>query len=168
MITPEYCRVMARYNAWQNRGLRTAAESLPEKELTKDRGAFFGSIHRTMNHLLWADLMWLSRFDAGEAPDGGIPESVDYTPTLATWWAERFRCDGQITAWAEDLSSLDLVGDLRWTSGVTGRVMQKSVGQCVAHFFNHQAHHRGQIHAMLTAAGAVPEPSDLAFMKDEV
>ncbi|MEQ9176308.1 MAG: DinB family protein, partial [Alphaproteobacteria bacterium] len=63
MITPEYCRMMARYNAWQNRQLTESLDAQPLEVLTEDRGAFFGSILGTLNHLLWGDRMWMARFD---------------------------------------------------------------------------------------------------------
>ena len=104
MITPDYFRMMARYNAWQNRQLDKALEGLPLEDLTADRGAFFGSILGTLNHILWADGMWMSRFDRSmPRPRGGIPESAGLFPTLGAWSAERFRMDRQIAAWAAEL-----------------------------------------------------------------
>ncbi|ROU04293.1 DinB family protein [Histidinibacterium lentulum] len=164
MITPEYCRTMARYNAWQNEGLKRALMSLPREELERDRGAFFGSIWKTANHLLWADLIWMSRFDGGEAPAGGIGGSVALARNAADWEALRFRTDGRIRVWADGLKSLDLVGDLTWMSGAAGREVSRPVALCVAHMFNHQAHHRGQLHAMLTAAGVKMPDTDLFLM----
>ena len=68
MITPEYCLLMARYNRWQNAELLKSLESMTDADLREDRGAFFGSIFRTVNHLLWGDTLWISRFDGGEGP----------------------------------------------------------------------------------------------------
>ena len=62
MISVEFVRTMARYNRWQNRSLYAAADTLSSEERRKDRGAFFGSIEGTLNHLLWGDMMWLHRF----------------------------------------------------------------------------------------------------------
>ncbi|MEM6729873.1 MAG: DinB family protein, partial [Pseudomonadota bacterium] len=155
MITASYCRTMARYNQWQNRGLRAAMRTLPWKELTAERGAFFGSIFGTANHLLWGDTMWMSRFDGWEKPGGGIKGSVQFVPDRAMWDAARAQADAKILAWALDLSDDRLAGDLSWFSGALGRDVTKPLAFCVAHFFNHQTHHRGQIHAMLTAAGHV-------------
>ncbi len=168
MIDRDYCRMMARYNAWQNGQVAEAAERLPETVLREDRGAFFGSILGTLNHLLWADLLWMARFDGGARPEGGIAESATLCPTLATWSAERFRTDGRIRLWADKVRALDLTGDLRWFSGAQGREVSKPMAQCVVHFFNHQTHHRGQVHAMLTAAGCEGiGDTDLVFMPDE-
>ena len=68
MITPEYCLLMARYNRWQNAELTKSLEVLSDAELRAERGAFFGSIFKTVNHLLWGDTLWISRFDGGEGP----------------------------------------------------------------------------------------------------
>ena len=164
MIDPAFVRLMARYNAWQNEGLRDIVERMDRAELDRDRGAFFGSIRATLNHLLWGDLIWMSRFDGGAVPEGGIGGSVDLTPTIAEWGARRFKTDGRIRLWADGLKAVDLAGDLNWYSGAAGREMRRPIAPLVVHFFNHQTHHRGQVHAMLTAAGARPGDTDLFLM----
>ncbi|KNG95452.1 DinB family protein [Pseudaestuariivita atlantica] len=166
MIDRDYVLTMARYNAWQNAGMKKAMESLTEAALRKDRGAFFGSILATANHLLWGDRLWMSRFDGREGPSVGPDQHTELTPTLATWGTERFRTDGRILTWAEKLRSIDLTGDLTWHSGVLGREVTKPKALCVTQLFNHQTHHRGQIHAMLTAAGAMTQDTDLFLMPE--
>ncbi|CUJ94245.1 DinB family protein [Shimia thalassica] len=167
MIDPEYCQMMARYNAWQNNQIKAAAERLTEADLRKERGAFFGSIMGTLNHILWADLLWMGRFDGGAPPNGGVAESVSVTPTLAVWGAERFRTDGRIRQWADGLLAVNLVGNLTYTSAVLKKDITLPMAQCAVHFFNHQTHHRGQIHAMLTAAGQNTGDTDLVFLPEE-
>jgi uncharacterized damage-inducible protein DinB len=157
---------MARYNAWQNDGLRQMIGEMSREELTKDRGAFFGSIFATLNHLLWGDHIWISRFDGGQGPDPSIKDSVDFTPTAAVWTADRFRMDARITLWAQSVSAIDLTGDVTWTSVAVGRTMSKPKALCVVQLFNHQTHHRGQVHAMLTALGKNPNDTDLPFMPE--
>jgi uncharacterized damage-inducible protein DinB len=167
VITPAYCQTMARYNAWQNQSLFHAAASLSEDAREEDRGAFFGSIRATLSHLMWGDLMWMARFDGGEGPGGSIADSpgrYDW-PTL---WAERPRLDARIAGWSWMVTEEELAGDLHWYSFAQAREMSKPYGLCVVHVFNHQTHHRGQVHAMLTAAGARPDDTDLPFMPDEV
>lgn len=166
MITPDYCVTMARYNAWQNNGLRKVVDAMDEDALRQDRGAFFGSILGTLNHLLWGDLIWMSRFDGGESPENVIEGSENLTPTPAEWATQRFRADGRIQLWAEGLKSIDLTGDVAWFSGSVKTDVSRPKTLCITHFFNHQTHHRGQIHAMLTAAGAKPQPTDLVFMPE--
>lgn len=168
MIDRAYCQMMARYNAWQNGMIAQAAEPLGEAGLRAERGAFFGSILGTLNHLLWGDALWMARFDGGTKPEGGIRESVGLCPTFGVWRAERFRMDGRIRQWADGLRGMDLTGEISWFSGAQGREITVPLAQCVVHFFNHQTHHRGQVHAMLTAAGATPGDTDLVFMPDTV
>jgi uncharacterized damage-inducible protein DinB len=167
MIDRDYCVMMARYNAWQNRQLEGFLDALEPKELTKNRKAFFGSILGTVNHLLWGDQMWMSRFDGGPAPTLGIKDSPRLHATLGAWSAERFRTDGRIRLWADAVRNVDLQGDLTWHSGILGRDMRTPMAQAVTHFFNHQTHHRGQVHAMLTAAGSDAPVSDLLFMPED-
>ncbi|KJZ20069.1 DinB family protein [Loktanella sp. S4079] len=166
MITPEYCQMMAAYNAWQNNGLRDLVQSTSQDVLTRDRGAFFGSIFGTLNHLLWADTVWIARLDKSSGTDVALSESTAFSPTPAVWAAERFRMDGRIAQWADKLHTVDLVGPLSWHSAALGQTVTKPMSQCVVHMFNHQTHHRGQIHAMLTAAGENPIATDLPFMPE--
>ena len=166
MIGPEHARAMARYNTWQNRSLYAAAEAIGEAERRRDRGAFFGSIHATLSHLMWADHMWMSRFDRWEKPGVGIPESGRWIDDWTELKSRRRIADARIVRWAEHLAQADLAGDLAWWSGAANREMGKPRWLLVTHFFNHQTHHRGQVHAMLTAAGAQPEDTDLFLMPD--
>jgi uncharacterized damage-inducible protein DinB len=166
MVTVEYCQTMARYNAWQNRSLTACIKALDDKELKKDRKAFFGSIWKTANHLLWGDQLWMSRFDGGHAPDGGLEESLALHDDLQLFLDDRLRTDNRILRWADRVKQIDLIGPMMWYSGAMETTLTRPKGLCVAHFFNHQTHHRGQLHAMLTAAGQKPEATDLPFMPE--
>ncbi len=166
MIEAGYVRTMARYNAWQNRQLTEALTEVPEDVLREDRGAFFGSIMATLNHILWGDTIWMSRFDPSVAAPTNR-DHLNFTPTFAVWSAERFRMDGAIRMWADTLRTLDLKGPLTWYSGMAKREMHAPLELCVAHLFNHQTHHRGQVHAMMTAAGLEAPVSDLIFLPEE-
>jgi uncharacterized damage-inducible protein DinB len=167
VIAPGYCHTMARYNRWQNNNLLTAADTLDEKARDADRGAFFGSIRGTFSHLLWGDTIWMSRFDGWEPPKTGIPGSENFVMDWEQIKLERAKADARILRWAENLTEEDLAGDLIWFSGAMGREIIKPLALCITHFFNHQTHHRGQIHAMLTAAGARPGDTDLFFMPED-
>lgn len=167
MIAPEYVLMMARYNAWQNKEMKAALQSLDEAALRQDRGAFFGSIFATANHLLWGDGLWMSRFDGGQEQVTRAEDHTKVTPNLSEWAIARLRMDGRILKWAENLHAVDLVGDHTWYSGSIGAEVSLPLSHCVAHFFNHQTHHRGQIHAMATAAGAKGWTSDLVFMPED-
>ena len=165
LLTADHVRMMARYNAWQNAQITAALDGVGLDVLTEDHGAHFGTILGTLNHVLWADRLWLHRLGAEPAaPEGGIADSPVLTPTGAVWGAARFAADGRITLWAEALRSIHLTGDLTWVSGALGRRVTRGRAVCVAHMFNHQTHHRGQVHAMLTRAGLAAPVSDLVFM----
>ena len=167
MIEPGYVRMMARYNAWQNRQLSEGLDGVPLDVLRADHGAFFGSILGTLNHLLWADLMWMSRLDGRDGPGITLADSPGLAPDAREWARMRFLVDGRIREWALALDAIDLVGELTWFSGAVQAEMRRPVALCVMHMFNHQAHHRGQVHAMLTAAGARPDVTDLPFMPED-
>ena len=159
---------MSRYNAWQNKQITPVVRAIDEAELTRDRGVFFGSIQATLNHLLWGDTVWMSRICADvKAPAGGIEGSVDLWTDIAAWSADRFRLDGRIMIWSQTIRNVDLNGELSFYSSVLGRDVTASIALCVTHMFNHQTHHRGQLHAMLTAIGAAAPVSDLFIMPEE-
>lgn len=164
MISPAFAQEMAAYNTWQNKGLRREVLALDEAELMRDRGAFFGSIFGTLNHLLWGDMLWMARFDGGAAQSSVIADSVAFASDVHDWAARRTATDQRICDWAAQLRDTDLTGETTWFSGSLNAEVTKPTATCVTHFFNHQTHHRGQIHAMLTAAGATPDATDLVFM----
>ena len=81
MIDRQFVERMARYNRWQNRNLYDSADRLSDEERARERGAFFGSIHGTLDHLLWGDRIWMHRFAGTQKPAGGIKESTDAETT---------------------------------------------------------------------------------------
>jgi len=166
MISSDFVRTMARYNQWQNRSLYQAADRLEADERLKDRGAFFSSIHGTLSHLLWGDQQWMSRFAPALAdkPPTLVRESPGNYPDWDDLKARRTAFDQTILNWADDMPPDWLDGDLLWYSGALKANTSKPKWITVAHFFNHQTHHRGQVHAMLTAAGAKPDDTDLFIM----
>jgi uncharacterized damage-inducible protein DinB len=166
MIDPAYARRMARYNRWQNQNLYGVADTLSDDERQRERGAFFGSIHKTLNHLLWADHIWMARFTNGPRPAGGIPESVSVHADWQDLKRERAAYDEVIIAWADRLEPAWLDGDLSWYSGAAKRDMTKPKWVLVTHMFNHQTHHRGQVHCMLTQAGGKPHSTDLQALPE--
>lgn len=167
MIGRDGCQTLARYNRWQNRSLYEAADAAGEAARRAERGAFFGSIHATLAHLLWADYIWFARLDGWEKPAGGIAESARFVATWADLEAMRRIADARIVRWAEGLAPGALEGELAWWSGAAGREVRRPRALLVLHVFNHQTHHRGQVHAMLTAAGARPGDTDLFLMPED-
>ena len=164
MITPDWVRLMAAYNAEMNRRLYAAADRLTPDQRTEDRGAFFGSVQGTLSHLLWGDRFWMHRFDGWEKPPGGIAAS----PTLyADWEAlkrERAETDAGIEGWASRVDPAWLTGRLSWFSTAMGRDITRPNAILVTHVFNHQTHHRGQVHALLTGFGEKTGDTDLPFV----
>ncbi|MBX3553013.1 MAG: DinB family protein [Pseudolabrys sp.] len=166
MIDAAYVQRMSRYNRWQNENLYGVADRLSDHERRRDRGAFFGSIHQTLNHLLWGDRQWMSRFAGWPKPSIGIRESVSLYPDWNDLKRERTAADAAIIAWADGFDPDWTKGDLTWFSGGLNREVTRPRWQLVTHFFNHQTHHRGQVHAMLTQAGGKPHDTDLFVMPE--
>ncbi|MGL4634944.1 MAG: DinB family protein [Beijerinckiaceae bacterium] len=165
MISADHVRLMARYNRWQNESLYGAASGLPDAARCENRGAFFGSIHATLSHLIWGDMIWMHRFSGSERPKGGIAESPQFIQDWDELAARRQRLDTAIVDWAARLDPAWLEASTEWITSSTNTAMTKQNALLVSHFFNHQTHHRGQVHAMLTAAGAKPDRTDLVFME---
>jgi uncharacterized damage-inducible protein DinB len=164
MIDVGYVQCMARYNGWQNRSIYGAADTLSDAERRRERGAFFGSIHKTLSHLMWADRIWLSRFTDVPSPGASIPESVSLYPDWEALKGERSAFDTVIVTWADGLDPSWLTGDLTWYSGAVKREITKPKWLLVTHLFNHQTHHRGQVHGMLTQALTKPQDTDLFLL----
>lgn len=165
MIDSTFVQTMARYNRWQNASLYGAADSLPDEARRKDRAAFFKSIHATFCHLLWADHMWLSRISDAPRPSTPLNESGSYRGDWDSLKQDRRACDEKLSAWAAAVTDDWLAGDLVWRSSLMQSEITRPKWLVVSHIFNHQTHHRGQIHAMLTAAGAKPQGTDLIMME---
>ncbi len=162
MISPAYVRIMARYNAWQNHNIYAAAASLSDANRKVGPGAFFGSIHATLHHLMWADQMWLSRFGATEPPAAKtINDGLTMFERFEALLAARKKLDATIENWARGLSADWLTGDLVFYSASFGTTLTRPRAVLVVQLFNHQTHHRGQLHAMLTGFGVKLEPTDL-------
>jgi uncharacterized damage-inducible protein DinB len=164
MIDSSYVQRLARYNRWQNENLYGVADALSDAERRRERGAFFGSIHGTLSHLLWADRIWMSRFAGTPRPAGGIPESVSLYGDWGELKRERAAFDGVIVDWADKLDDDTVAGDLTWFSGAIKAEVSRPKWLLLTHMFNHQTHHRGQVHCLLTQAGGKPGDTDLFIM----
>jgi uncharacterized damage-inducible protein DinB len=165
VITTAWAQTMAAYNRWQNETVITAVDQLDDAARRSDQGLYFGSITGTLNHLLWADRLWLHRFAGTTRPAAAsIAQSTGLYDDWATLTSERRCTDQAIVDWAETLEQGWLEGDLTWYSGAAGRDITSPRAVLVTHLFNHQTHHRGQVHAALTRAGLGTAPTDLPFM----
>ena len=155
---------MAAYNAAMNRRFYAAAATLTDEARRADRGAFFGSVHGTLSHLLWGDEGWMARLDGWPPPGASLSDSPRYVADFAELRVRREDADARILRWADGLDPARLSGDLTYFSAAAEREFTKPVALLVVHVFNHQAHHRGQVHAMLTAVGARTGDTDLPFV----
>ena len=165
MITPEYARTMTRYNRWQNGSLIRAADGLTDAQRWQPDGAFFNSIAETLNHILWDDRIWIARLHGDAATAADIAGRHPYTDTPRDWSVYkrgRAALDDDLVVWADGLTEQDLARSVPWVRGT--EPVETQFGFNVAHMINHQTHHRGQVHALLPRAGAVPEPTDLQML----
>ena len=126
-------------------------------------------IHGTLSHLLWGDQIWMSRF-AGTPqpprPQGGIPDWVALHPDWSEMKRTRAAFDDTMIVWADGLDASSLAGNLTYYSGGAKRDLTGPKWLLVTHMFNHQTHHRGQVHCMLTQAGGKPHATDLPLLPE--
>ena len=161
MIEPAYVRTMAAYNQEMNHRLYAAAATIPDEERRAEQGAFWGSLHGTLCHLFWGDSMWLSRFADWPKPDVPLARSAHMIEDFSTLATRREELDAAISAWASGVDEAWLAGALTWFSGGANREVSAPRRLLVAHMFNHQTHHRGQAHALITRAGRKTGDTDL-------
>ena len=168
-----HVRLMADYNRWMNQRLYAAAAGLDTQVLRADRGAFFGSILGTLNHLAVTDSLWLRRFQSAFGWDR-LREADDWLPrpttlrdtlsdTLPELQALRERLDALTVAWSEELIFNDLDRVIGYRN-MSGELFQRQVGPLLSHWFNHQTHHRGQVTTLLFQAGVDVGVTDLIAM----
>lgn len=172
----DHYRWLARYNGWFNERLYDACERLTDEERCRDRGAFFGSVHGTLNHLVWADRLWLRRFaaqgvrfDSLSAEVLALPEGASYGTLLYEDWPAlreaRRRLDAAIEGWTGAMDPGFLLAAMRYAN-TRGVQREHPMWKGLTHFFNHQAHHRGQVTTLLVQAGVDPGATDLIAMPD--
>ena len=162
MITPEYCQLMARYNRWMNERLYAALSELPDEERKRERGAFFGSMHGTLNHLLWGDRMWLGRFI--DEPCTASAFGADMYADFAQLVNEREITDRKMLDWAGNVPASWLSGTLAFTSKVDGRTRELPRAVAAMQLFNHGTHHRGQLTTLMRQAGRDPGETDIPWL----
>ncbi len=161
---------LAYYNAWFNARLYAAAATLPKAELTRDRGAVFGSILGTLNHIMVWDITWMQRIArdaehlAALAPFTALAAPVAHDQILHAdlddLLAARSQIDGWICAFVDETRDTDYAGVLRYQTQ-NGDVYARSFAGVLQHVFNHQTHHRGQVTALLSQAGVDAGVTDL-------
>ncbi|MDX1692494.1 MAG: DinB family protein [Ketobacteraceae bacterium] len=167
----------AKYNQWMNRSIYTTCKALGQDAIEKDQGAFFGSILRTLNHLLIADIFWLTRcsgdaslaavYDAeGNAIRIRALDQLVYAD-IEELGAARAALDDKIIGFVESLPEDALKTDIQYRTS-QGQTLANPLDVIMLHWFNHQTHHRGQITTLLTQQGAEVGLTDLIYIKDLV
>ena len=157
--------LMARFNEWANARLYGAVARLPEEEYRADRGLFFGSVHRTLNHLLVVDRVWTRRLD-GEPP-GIVSLDMQLHDRVAALKAARAEEDGRLIRQVDGLDAAALQRAVRYRRIIGSGEAETRCDHILITLFNHQTHHRGQVHAALTQSGIEPPPLDVVFFLDE-
>jgi uncharacterized damage-inducible protein DinB len=169
-MTPQIASLMAEYNRWMNERMYEAAATLDDETLAADRGAFFGSILATLNHIAVADTIWLHRFAQLEASFPSLstlsrfaqPASLSQplAPNLAGLRSYRRELDALIENWVAELTPEHLSLDLTY-GNMAGARSSRNFGALLQHFFNHQTHHRGQVSTLLFQSGVDVGVTDL-------
>lgn len=159
--------MFAGYNRWANARLYDAAAKLPPEQYFADGGAFFGSLHNTLNHLVVTDRIWFRRI-TGEGPIHTRLDDVPYAD-IVTLRAAREAEDARIIAFIDSLDDARLAGTFTFSPISAPGAITQPVATALAHVFNHQTHHRGQAHALLTrhgGPGAGPVLDLIAYQRE--
>lgn len=162
----DHLRRMALYNRWANQHLYDACGQLGEKAYHKPRNMFFSSIHGTLNHILVGDRLWLSRIEQRPTP----PSSIDHElySDLAALGRARHAEDEHMIEVTDRYDESDLGEILHYRTLVNPSEISTPLHLCWLHLFNHQTHHRGQIHDQLSQTEIAPPSLDLIFYLREV
>ena len=161
MTPAAHYRMFGHYNAWANGRLYDAAARLTDEQYRADRGAFFKSVHGTLNHLLVTDYVWMHRF-TGEGEASTRLDAILFE-TFVELRAARQAEDRRIVAYVDGLDDARIAGTIKYRRVSTPEEVEQELAPALAHWFNHQTHHRGQVHALLTGVvGQAPE-LDLLF-----
>ena len=158
----EHARAMSRYNAWMNERLYESCAKLPDEERKRDVGAFFKSIHGTLNHIMVADSIWMGRFTGKPftVPSLGTELYSDFDKLRR----QRAATDAAVLEWVSALEEPDYTGTLTYTTIVDRQTRSTPLWFAMAHFFNHQTHHRGQVTTLLMQRGIDPGVTDLMWL----
>lgn len=177
MNLTDYTALMARYNTWMNEKLYALVRAMPAEAVQQDRGAFFGSIFRTLDHIASADVIWLKRFSAALGAPETLADIAAYpdtqrldapmTGSVQELCELRPLIDGAIEAWTATLDERVLSAAISFRR-LNGEPYTKRLFPLLMHFFNHQTHHRGQVTTLFTQAGVDVGVTDLAVLVPDV
>lgn len=154
----QHFQMLARYNTLANYRIYEVCTQLTDEDRKRTRPAFFKSIHGTLNHIMVGDRIWLTRFEGGEIKSTGLDAILyeDFDELREVRISE----DQRIEAFASGLTQEFLAGTITYRNNA-GNIHTDPVNLLIAHFFNHQTHHRGQIHDMLTQTEIAPPVLDM-------
>ena len=157
----QHFEMFAAYNRWANAAIYDAAAELGDDERGRNLGAFFGSVTGTLNHMLVADRIWMKRFTG----EGDAPAALDAVldTRLPRLRALREAEDKRIADWIGGLSEKALAGRFTYMTVTDMRTVSQRLAPALAHFFNHQTHHRGHAHMILSVLGHEPPSLDLIY-----
>lgn len=173
MSDKQHFELLARYNQWMNDNLYRAASTLSPQDLAQTRGAFFGSILGTLNHIMVADITWLSRIRSRHHSVAAL-HALDSLPVpsalnqilfadFAGLWNARRTLDEVILRFIDEVPVEILEGALHYRN-MRGDKLSKKLAAVLIHFFNHQTHHRGQVTTLLSQAGVDYGVTDLVVL----
>jgi uncharacterized damage-inducible protein DinB len=157
-----YYQLMAEYNCWMNQNLYLVCSEISDEKRKQDLGAFFQSIHGTLNHLLYGDKAWMGRFTDRPFSVTAIGQEL-YTD-FNILRVEREKTDQQILEWSQQLDSEWLSQPFEYTSNVDGKRRVLPAWVLVTHLFNHQTHHRGQVTTLIKQIGYDPGVTDIPWL----
>ena len=161
----DHLPLMARVNAWVNRRLYDTTAGLPDAAYRAERGAFFGSIHGTLNHILVVDRLWLGRIAGVDHAIRALDQIL--CDDLATLRAARAVEDARLIELVDGLDADAQRAPVRYRRIIGAGIEEARADHILITLFNHQTHHRGQVHAMLTQADVAPPPLDVMFFLEE-
>jgi uncharacterized damage-inducible protein DinB len=157
-----YYTAISNYNQWMNQKLYAVCADIPDVDRKSDRGAFFKSIHGTLNHIAIADLIWLGRFT--QQPFAAKLDAELYSD-FSELRVQREQLDRTTIEWAQTLTPDWLNADLNYTNS-SGFTRTLPHWLLVTHMFNHQTHHRGQLTTLLNQLGYDAGVTDLPAMPE--
>ena len=164
-MTPvTYFRAQAHNNALANHRLLTACRALTDAELSAERTSFFPSIVQTYNHILTVDWFYVSALEGACVGYAAFEPEIPF-PAVADLEREQRAVDRRLIAVCE---ALDEAGLAKTVDMIRPKATQtERADRTLLHLFQHQIHHRGQVHAMLAGTRVKPPQLDEFFMGDE-
>ncbi len=163
-MTLDTLRELLAYNTWANRRLLDAVARLDADGLTRVLGGSYPSVQATLTHILWAEWLWLERWQGKSPMELFAPEEFPSVSEFRTRWSQ---VQGAQEAFLATLAPDDLQRVLRYTNR-KGEVWEYALWRMIHHVVNHSTYHRGQVTNMLRLLGAQPATTDFLEFWDEM